>query len=210
MIKVYYIYLKKSIFFDICHLKNMGLGIFEAIFIEAFVSIHMSAFVLWPISTMFDQDREKKLFIKLFSIRAIVLLFFDFFVTFIVVPLLGISRTKIVVKNKGQKIDEHKVNYNFNYQNNTPKYFERNWNNNCQRLNKYINLDKSVLEELVDFVNRDSKNTITVTPNLIILRSPNEPSKSIGVISKNADFERIIVTKDSFDLHKIEGAIEYK
>ena len=203
----------------------MGLGIYEAIFIESFVSIHMSAFVLWPISTMFDQDREKKLFIKLFSIRAIVLLFFDFFVTpdiaifdflsvffgaFIVVPLLGISRTKIVVKNKGQKIDEHKVNYNFNYQNNTPKYFERNWNNNCQRLNKYINLDKSVLEELVDFVNRDSKNTITVTPNLIILRSPNEPSKSIGVISKNADFERIIVTKDSFDLHKIEGAIEYK
>ena len=77
-------------------------------------------------------------------------------------------------------------------------------------MNKYINLDKSVLEELVDFVNRDSKNTITVTPNLIILRSPNEPSKSIGVISKNADFERIIVTKDSFDLHKIEGAIEYK
>ncbi len=52
-----------------------------AIGIEAFISIHMSLFVLIPISKIFAPEDYKKLFWKLFVIRVIVLLFFDLFIT---------------------------------------------------------------------------------------------------------------------------------
>ena len=46
-----------------------------AIFMEAFVSIHMSIFVLFPLSKMLSKGDSKKLFLTLFIIRAIILLF---------------------------------------------------------------------------------------------------------------------------------------
>lgn len=82
-----------------------------AIGMEAFVSIHMSLFVLKPLSDMFSKENSKKTFWTLFSIRAGVLLFCDFFVTpyiaivdfvsvfagaFLIVPISAIiTKTKI-------------------------------------------------------------------------------------------------------------------
>ena len=58
------------------------LSIGEALFMEAFVSIHMSLFVLYPMAKMLAKDgNTKKLFIIFFVIRAAILLYFDFFVT---------------------------------------------------------------------------------------------------------------------------------
>lgn len=48
------------------------------IFMELFVSIHMSVFVLMPLSQILKPENSKSLFINLFITRAIVLLFFDF------------------------------------------------------------------------------------------------------------------------------------
>jgi len=61
---------------------NDILSLGAAIGLELFVSIHMSAFVLYPLANMFNKDgNTKKLFLKLFIIRAAILLFFDIFVT---------------------------------------------------------------------------------------------------------------------------------
>ena len=57
-----------------------------ALGIEAFVSLHMSFFVLKPLADMFSKENSKKLFWTLFAIRAVILIFCDFFVTpFIVI-----------------------------------------------------------------------------------------------------------------------------
>ena len=75
----------------------------EAIFIELFTTIHMSIFVLYPISNLLSSEKPSKLFWKLFIIRACILLightispgiaFIDFILIFIgaflVVPILG-------------------------------------------------------------------------------------------------------------------------
>ena len=55
--------------------------IFMALFMEAFVSIHMSLFVLKPISDMIAKEKSKKLFWTLFFIRIGILSFFDIFIT---------------------------------------------------------------------------------------------------------------------------------
>lgn len=52
-----------------------------ALGMEAFVSIHMSIFVLRPLSNLISKDNSKKTFWTLFAIRAGILLFFDFFIT---------------------------------------------------------------------------------------------------------------------------------
>lgn len=82
-----------------------------AIGMEMFVSIHMSIFVLKPLSDIFSKKNSKKTFWTLFVIRAGVLLFFNFFITpfiaivdffavfvggFIIVPIsAAITKTKI-------------------------------------------------------------------------------------------------------------------
>lgn len=58
-----------------------GLSITETLYMEAYVSIFMSVFVLIPLSMIISKDNSKKLFLKLFAIRAAILLFFDFFVS---------------------------------------------------------------------------------------------------------------------------------
>lgn len=60
---------------------SSGISLTMAIVIEAFVSIHMSVFILKPLTDAFDPDKSKHLFIILFIIRAVILLFCDFFVT---------------------------------------------------------------------------------------------------------------------------------
>lgn len=51
-----------------------------ALFMEAFVTIHMSVFVLSPLSKIFGKDNHKKVFKTLFILRIVLLLFGDFFV----------------------------------------------------------------------------------------------------------------------------------
>lgn len=85
-------------------MSDNGLGLLVALGVEAFVSIHMSLFVLMPLSKILSKGNSKKMFWKLFGIRAGILLFFDFFVTtniamvdfiavfiggFLIVPLSG-------------------------------------------------------------------------------------------------------------------------
>lgn len=59
--------------------NDFSIGI--ALGMEAFVSIHMSVFVLKPLANMFSKEDSKKTFWTLFVIRACILVFFDFFVT---------------------------------------------------------------------------------------------------------------------------------
>lgn len=52
-----------------------------AFIMEAFVSIHMSVFVLKPLSEIITRENSKKTFWELFFIRIGILLFFDLFIT---------------------------------------------------------------------------------------------------------------------------------
>ena len=98
-----------------------------AIGIEVFVSIHMSVFVLIPLAKMMSEENWKNVFIVMFVIRAVVLLFFDFFVTpfifmvdfiaifigaFIVVPILTVITEKLIKSKRKQNVKniEKKVN----------------------------------------------------------------------------------------------------
>lgn len=57
----------------------MGMGMI--LFMEAFVTIHMSVFVLLPLSKLISKDNSRKIFWTLFGVRIAILLFFDFFIT---------------------------------------------------------------------------------------------------------------------------------
>ncbi len=58
-------------------IPNDALPFSVAIFMEAFVSIHMSIFVLWPLSNMLGDEDPKKWFKWAFIIRIVLLLIFD-------------------------------------------------------------------------------------------------------------------------------------
>lgn len=90
-----------------------------ALAMEAFVSIHMSVFVLLPLANIIKPDKKGIIFAILFIARAIILLFFDFFVTtniavldffavfvgaFIIVPISSIRTFKRAV-NMSAKIN---------------------------------------------------------------------------------------------------------
>ncbi len=53
----------------------------SALLMEAFCSIHMSVFVLMPLSKIFCPANSKRCFLTLFIIRAVILLIFDIFIT---------------------------------------------------------------------------------------------------------------------------------
>lgn len=90
-----------------------------AIGLEAFVSIHMSIFVLKPLSDIFSKNGNSiKLFLILFCIRVAILLYFDFFVTtmiaiadflavfigaFIIVPICS-ALTKKTINSESDQI----------------------------------------------------------------------------------------------------------
>lgn len=68
-------------------LANNGTSVFPvsyAIFMELFVTIHMTAFVLTPLSKIFGGSKSKELFNILFIGRILLLIYFDFFVSPIV------------------------------------------------------------------------------------------------------------------------------
>ena len=106
------VYAKSSEFFSIRF----------ALFLEAFVSIHMSLFVLLPLSRIISEENNKKVFWNLFIGRVLILMFCDFFITpaiaildffsvfigaFILVPLLSLVT--------GKKYGEVMVGANNNY-----------------------------------------------------------------------------------------------
>lgn len=62
-------------------MNNSGMGILMALGMEAFVSIHMSLFVLLPLAKMIAKENSRKVFWLLFGIRVAYLLVYDFFVT---------------------------------------------------------------------------------------------------------------------------------
>ena len=80
-----------------------------ALFIEAFVTIHMTVFVILPLSRLLPLENSSKAFWMLFISRVVFLLFCDFFVTpnvfildflsvfigaFIVVPIAAVAKRK--------------------------------------------------------------------------------------------------------------------
>jgi hypothetical protein len=72
------------LFLPIIVFASNGENIFslaDAIGIEVFVSVHMSLFVLKPLSEIFSKENSKNVFWILFFIRAIILIFCDLFVT---------------------------------------------------------------------------------------------------------------------------------
>ncbi len=94
------------------------LSLFAALGMEAFVSMHMSAFVLLPLARIFAKENSKKVFWVLFTIRILYLLIFDLFITtsvaffdflsvfigaFIIVPIsviLTSVKEKVITNNK--------------------------------------------------------------------------------------------------------------
>ena len=62
-------------------LEDGGLPLGVALFMEAFVSIHMSVFVLKPLSEIFGKENSKQLFWTLFIIRALILISCDILFT---------------------------------------------------------------------------------------------------------------------------------
>ena len=92
-----------------------------ALGMEAFVSIHMSVFVLWPISNMLAPNSNKQLFVILFCIRVAILLYCDFFIStgiamidffavfvgaFILVPIMALVTKRSPFGAPGQILDD--------------------------------------------------------------------------------------------------------
>ena len=92
---------------------------------EAFISIHMSLFVLMPLSKIISKENSKRTFWILFVIRIAILLFFDLFITkgiaiidfilvfvgaFIIIPIASIKDKEGVVNdvpiNNNKKISK--------------------------------------------------------------------------------------------------------
>lgn len=129
-ILIYMLMMMPSIVFVSNGESSFPLGI--ALGMEAFVSIHMSVFVLIPLSKIISKDNSKQVFWILFGIRAAILLFCDFFVTpgiaivdfisvfigaFIVIPI-GTAVTKTSINNlygKGnQTLNTNNIGTNIN------------------------------------------------------------------------------------------------
>ena len=91
-----------------------------ALFIEAFVTIHMTVFVILPLSRLLPLEDSSKAFWMLFISRVVFLLFCDFFVTpnvfildflsvfigaFIVVPIVAVAKRKDKIDNSSKVND---------------------------------------------------------------------------------------------------------
>lgn len=89
---------------------NQGMSIGGAVFMELFVTIHMSVFVLFPLSAIINKGKKTQIFAILFVLRAIILIicnnvfgpvtaFVDFFSVFfgafILVPFLGACKLSL-------------------------------------------------------------------------------------------------------------------
>lgn len=61
--------------------SSSGYSLGEALLMESFLTIFMSVFVFLPLSKIFFKEKSTEAFWTLFVIRAIILLFFDFYIT---------------------------------------------------------------------------------------------------------------------------------
>lgn len=90
-------------------------SIFSAILMETFMSIHMSVFVLSPLAEIISYENKKQIFWILFTVRAFILLIFDFFIStsiaifdfifvfigaFIILPISSYINKKRTEKNQ--------------------------------------------------------------------------------------------------------------
>ena len=104
------------------------MDIIGALLMEAFVSIHMSVFVLIPLSKIISKDNSKKVFWILFAIRAAILIFCDLFVTtgiaivdfiavfigaFIVIPISA-AITKTPINGRHYQVFTNNIGANMN------------------------------------------------------------------------------------------------
>lgn len=174
------------------------MDLISALGVEAFVSIHMSVFVLFPLSRIIAKENSKKLFFILFGIRAAILLFFDLFITtniaildffavfvgaFIVVPLSifkGTQSHNMDTKYKQKtnaKAQSEANNVFFNGQENMDQT-DGNQTENADLLNPY-DFDPmfSLSEEacLDEFIRRELgkaniENTKRVIPEAVLRR----------------------------------------
>ena len=105
--------------------KSNEIPIVIAIFMEVFVTMHMSVFVLKPLSRIISAENSKDVFWKMFLIRIAILIFFDFIITtkiaivdffcvfigaFAIVPIVG---TIVGKKNSNVNGGVSKVVTNF-------------------------------------------------------------------------------------------------
>ena len=100
--------------------SSEGTFILFAILTEAFITIHMTIFVIWPLSKLLPFNDSRKTFWTLFIFRIVFLLFCDFFVTpgvytldflfvfigaFIVVPIAAVAKRKDKIDNSSKVND---------------------------------------------------------------------------------------------------------
>ncbi len=128
-----------------------SLGLIEALFMEGFITIHMSFFVLLPLSKIFSSQNYKNIFIILFTIRILILLYYDFFITtmialvdffavfigaFLIVPISGFIASKIRkidAKNKQTKYNKTvtTVYHEYNNKNSNNSYSPEKYCSHC-------------------------------------------------------------------------------
>ncbi len=109
--------------------NNSDIPLYFALAMEAFVSIHMSLFVLLPLSSIISPKDSIRVFCILFVLRAVILLFCDFYVTpnvaivdfiavfigaFIIVPLASALTGRSVEKSYESKNKHYHVDYSDN------------------------------------------------------------------------------------------------
>ncbi len=170
--------------------SSSSLGL--ALFMELFVSIHMSTFVLKPLSQAIAKDDSKRVFWILFFIRAGILLLFDFFITtaiaifdfifvfigaFIIVPIVN-------------KVTKNNIQSNYTSIN--------SYSNNIPTINNTMN-------GYMSSYNHQNTKTILYCPQCGKMLSGNYKfcpncGTSLGVNNvQNASAPKVIVTAATYD-----------
>ena len=197
------------------------MSILEAIFVEAFCTIHMTVFVLLPISKMLDPDKNKNLFKKLFIGRIIFLLFYDIFIgTYIAMVdffmiFLGAFIIVPIFFSNTQKENKENIYSNVLIDEEIKSGYDGSYLFLLEKMKQYFELDEFLLSELDSFLNKNKQNTIEARPKILILNSPDSQTTSIAVTKKTdaPEFEKIIITQNKFNIikgeDKIEGPIKY-
>lgn len=109
-------------------MESDEMSIWGAILCEAFVSIHMSVFVLFPLAGIINRNNVVKTFIVLFCIRLVILIIGDiinpavmmiidfmsvFFGAFILVPVLGFTKGAVygskLAFHEYEDLEEHEL-----------------------------------------------------------------------------------------------------
>ena len=144
------------------------MSILEAIFVEAFCTIHMTVFVLLPISKMLDPDKNKNLFKKLFIGRIIFLLFYDIFIgTYIAMVdffmiFLGAFIIVPIFFSNTQKENKENIYSNVLIDEEIKSGYDGSYLFLLEKMKQYFELDEFLLSELDSFLNKNKQNTIFI------------------------------------------------